>query len=140
MTLVSVLIPTHDHASTLGLAVESALRQTVRDIEVLIGQLVSINGAKLSKRAGNIIELDDLQAWLGTDALRYTLARYPADSPLAIDPEVLQRRGRHFYVAGLIGNRCEDVLLHHIVVTAKLDRRHRRLRSARLRRGISRAE
>lgn len=63
-----------------------------RDIEVLIGQLVSINGAKLSKRAGNIIELDDLQAWLGTDALRYTLARYPADSPLTIDPEVLKRR------------------------------------------------
>jgi len=63
-----------------------------RDIEVLIGQLVSINGAKLSKRAGNIIELDDLQAWLGTDALRYTLARYPADSPLTIDPEILTRR------------------------------------------------
>lgn len=63
-----------------------------RDIEVLIGQLVSVNGAKLSKRAGNIIELDDLQAWLGTDALRYTLGRYPADSPLTIDPEILQRR------------------------------------------------
>jgi len=63
-----------------------------RDIEVLIGQLVSVNGAKLSKRAGNIIELDDLQAWLGTDALRYTLARYPADSPLAIDPEQLRKR------------------------------------------------
>ncbi|GAA1748708.1 arginine--tRNA ligase [Agromyces humatus] len=63
-----------------------------RDVEVLIGQLVSINGAKLSKRAGNIIELDDLQAWLGTDALRYTLGRYPADSPLTIDPEILQRR------------------------------------------------
>jgi arginyl-tRNA synthetase len=63
-----------------------------KDIEVLIGQLVSINGARLSKRAGNIIELDDLQAWLGTDALRYSLGRYPADSPLTLDPEVLQRR------------------------------------------------
>ena len=63
-----------------------------RDIEVLIGQLVSINGAKLSKRAGNIIELNDLQAWLGTDALRYSLGRYPADSPLTLDPELLQRR------------------------------------------------
>ncbi|MET0975788.1 MAG: arginine--tRNA ligase [Leifsonia sp.] len=63
-----------------------------KDVEVLIGQLVSINGAKLSKRAGNIIELDDLQEWLGTDALRYTLARYPADSPLTIDPEILKRR------------------------------------------------
>lgn len=62
------------------------------DIEVLIGQLVSINGARLSKRAGNIIELDDLQQWLGTDALRYSLARYPADSPLTLDPEILQKR------------------------------------------------
>jgi len=62
-----------------------------KDIEVLIGQLVSINGAKLSKRAGNIIELDDLQKWLGTDALRYSLGRYPADSPLTLDPEILQR-------------------------------------------------
>ncbi|MCW4386650.1 arginine--tRNA ligase [Salinibacterium sp. SYSU T00001] len=63
-----------------------------KNVEVLIGQLVSINGAKLSKRAGNIIELNDLQAWLGTDALRYSLARYPADSPLTLDPEILQRR------------------------------------------------
>jgi arginyl-tRNA synthetase len=63
-----------------------------KDIEVLIGQLVSINGARLSKRAGNIIELDDLREWLGTDALRYSLARYPADSPLTLDPEILRRR------------------------------------------------
>ena len=63
-----------------------------KDIEVLIGQLVSVNGARLSKRAGNIIELDDLREWLGTDALRYSLARYPADSPLTLDPEILQKR------------------------------------------------
>jgi arginyl-tRNA synthetase len=63
-----------------------------KDIEILIGQLVSINGAKLSKRAGNIIELDDLQKWLGTDALRYSLERSPADSPLTLDPEILQRK------------------------------------------------
>ncbi len=63
-----------------------------KDIEVLIGQLVSVNGARLSKRAGNIIELDDLRDWLGTDALRYSLARYPADSPLMLDPEILTKR------------------------------------------------
>ena len=62
------------------------------NVEILIGQLVSINGAKLSKRAGNIIELDDLQAWLGTDALRYSLGRYPADSPLTLDSEILTKR------------------------------------------------
>jgi len=63
-----------------------------KDIEILIGQLVSINGARLSKRAGNIIELDDLREWLGTDALRYSLGRYPADSPLTLDPELLKKR------------------------------------------------
>lgn len=63
-----------------------------KDIEVLIGQLVSVNGARLSKRAGNIIELDDLREWLGTDALRYSLGRYPADSPLTLDPEILRKR------------------------------------------------
>jgi arginyl-tRNA synthetase len=63
-----------------------------RDIEILIGQLVSVNGARLSKRAGNIIELDDLREWLGTDALRYSLGRYPADSPLTLDPELLKKR------------------------------------------------
>ncbi|WP_345801999.1 arginine--tRNA ligase [Microbacterium sp. AZCO] len=63
-----------------------------KDIEVLIGQLVSVNGARLSKRAGNIIEMDDLREWLGTDALRYSLARYPADSPLTLDPELLRKR------------------------------------------------
>lgn len=63
-----------------------------RDVEVLIGQLVSVNGARLSKRAGNIIEMDDLREWLGTDALRYSLGRYPADSPLTLDPELLRKR------------------------------------------------
>jgi arginyl-tRNA synthetase len=62
------------------------------NIEVQIGQLVNLNGARLSKRAGNIIELDDLLSWLGADALRYWLARYPADSPLNLDGEKLRRR------------------------------------------------
>ena len=38
----------------------------------------SINGGvRLSKRAGNIIEMDDLREWLGTDALRYSLGALP---------------------------------------------------------------
>jgi arginyl-tRNA synthetase len=59
---------------------------------VLIGQFVSVDGAKLSKRAGNIVELSDLVEWLGVDAVRYSLARYPADSPLTLDGDVLTRR------------------------------------------------
>jgi arginyl-tRNA synthetase len=72
-----------------------------RNIEVLIGQLVTVGGARLSKRAGNIIELRDLIEWLGTDAVRYSLARYPADSPLALEGEELRKRSNDnpvFYV------------------------------------------
>lgn len=57
------------------------------NIEVLIGQLVNVGGAKLSKRAGNIIELRDLVDWIGSDAVRYSLARYPADTPLELQGE-----------------------------------------------------
>jgi len=80
-----------------------------RDIEVLIGQLVSVNGAKLSKRAGNIVELNDLLDWLGADALRYSLARYPASSPLALDPEQLRSRTNDnpvFYVQYAHARTC----------------------------------
>ena len=62
------------------------------NIEVQIGQLVNLGGAKLSKRAGNIIELRDLMNWIGTDAIRYSLSRYPADSPLSLDGEELRKQ------------------------------------------------
>jgi arginyl-tRNA synthetase len=62
------------------------------NIEVRIGQLVNLGGARLSKRAGNIIELRDLIAWIGSDAIRYSLARYPADSPLSLDGEELRKQ------------------------------------------------
>ena len=62
------------------------------NIEIKIGQLVNLGGAKLSKRAGNIIELRDLVSWIGTDAVRYNLERYPADSPLSLDGEELRKQ------------------------------------------------
>ena len=37
---------------------------------------------RLSKRAGEIVTLDELVDEIGVDALRYSLARYPSDSPL----------------------------------------------------------
>ena len=89
-------------------------------IEVLIGQLVSVGGAKLSKRAGNIIELRDLVAWLGKDAVRYSLARYPADSPLTLDGEVLRKRSNDnpvFYVQYAHARLCSvqrQAAEHHV--------------------------
>ena len=56
------------------------------NIEVLIGQLVKIlkdgDEVRMSKRAGNIVTLEDLVDAVGVDAARYALARYPVDSPL----------------------------------------------------------
>ena len=65
------------------------------NVEVLIGQLVKITRGgeevKLSKRAGTIVTLDDLVEEVGVDAARYTLSRYPADSPLTLDLEDMVR-------------------------------------------------
>lgn len=103
-------------------------------IEILIGQLVDIGGARMSKRAGNIIELRDLVEWIGKDSVRYSLARYPADSPLSLDAEEMRKQTNDnpvFYVqyahartanvarnAATVGVRREDgfdagLLDHH---------------------------
>ena len=81
----------HGYVNRLKAIAACAGDDPEKNIQVLIGQLISVNGARLSKRAGNIIELRDLDEWLGKDALRYSLARIPADSPMAIDPEVLKK-------------------------------------------------
>lgn len=99
----------HGYVHRLKALAGSAGDDPEKDIEILIGQLVSINGAKLSKRAGNIIELNDLREWLGTDALRYSLARYPADSPLSLDPELLTKKSNDnpvFYVQYAHARTC----------------------------------
>ena len=82
----------HGYVNRLKAVAGAAGEDPERNIQVLIGQIVSIGGARLSKRAGNIIEMDDLLDWLGPDALRYSLGRSPADSPLNLDPELLQKR------------------------------------------------
>ena len=87
-------------------------------VEVLIGQLVKImkNGqeVKLSKRAGTIITLEDIVEEVGVDAARYTLIRYPTDSPMVMDVEVLKSRTNenpvyyvqyaHARIAGVLRN------------------------------------
>ena len=47
---------------------------------------------RLSKRAGNIITLEDLVDEVGVDAARYSLIRYPVDSPLTLDLDLLIQR------------------------------------------------
>jgi len=65
------------------------------NIHILIGQLVKImeggEEVKLSKRAGTIITLEELVEKVGVDAARYTLIRYPVDTPMVMDIDILKR-------------------------------------------------
>jgi arginyl-tRNA synthetase len=76
-----------------------------RTIEVPIGQMVRImRGGKemrLSKRAGTIVTLGEVVEAAGVDALRYTLSRYPVDSPLTVDVDQITKQSNDnpvFYV------------------------------------------
>jgi arginyl-tRNA synthetase len=65
------------------------------NVDVLIGQLVKImeggEEVKLSKRAGTIITLEELVEKVGVDAARYTLIRYPVDTPMVMDIDILKK-------------------------------------------------
>ena len=91
------------------------------NVQVLIGQLVKImeggQELKLSKRAGTIITLEELVAKVGVDAARYTLIRYPVDTPMILDVDLLKRRTNdnpvyyvqyaHARIAALLRNASE---------------------------------
>ncbi len=66
------------------------------NIEILIGQMVKIieggEELKLSKRAGTIITLEELVEKVGVDAARYTLIRYPVETPMIMDVDLLKKR------------------------------------------------
>jgi len=96
------------------------------NIHVLIGQLVKIieggEEVKLSKRAGTIITLEDLVEKVGVDAARYTLIRYPVDTPMVLDVDVLKKRTNdnpvyyvqyaHARIAGVLRN-AKDLKVPH---------------------------
>jgi arginyl-tRNA synthetase len=85
----------HGYVNRLKVLAACAGDDPDRDIEVLIGQLVTIlrggEELRLSKRAGTILSLREVVDLTGVDALRYTLCRYPADSPLTVDIDVVTR-------------------------------------------------
>ena len=99
------------------------------NIHVLIGQLVKIieggEEVKLSKRAGTIITLEDLVEKVGVDAARYTLIRYPVDTPMVLDVDVLKKRTNdnpvfyvqyaHARIAGVLRN-AKDLNVPHALV------------------------
>ena len=73
-------------------AAAAALGDDPDTVEVLIGQMVNLvrdgQPLRMSKRAGNVITLDDLVEAIGVDAARYVLIRSSVDSPIDIDLEL----------------------------------------------------
>jgi arginyl-tRNA synthetase len=70
-------------------------------LEIIIGQLVSLRGGRMSKRAGNLLTLDDLMDTIGVDAGRYSLVRWAMDSPIDLDLDLWASRTQDnpvFYV------------------------------------------
>jgi arginyl-tRNA synthetase len=64
--------------------------------EFLIGQLVTLvragQPARMSKRAGDIVTVDDLLDEVGKDAFRYTMLRFALDTPMEFDVEAVTRQ------------------------------------------------
>jgi len=76
-----------------------------RNLEILIGQLVNLmregEPVRMSKRAGNVINLGDLVEAIGADAARYALARSSIDQQIDLDLDLWSRRSNDnpvFYV------------------------------------------
>ncbi|MFF0270918.1 arginine--tRNA ligase [Kribbella sp. NPDC004536] len=95
----------HGYVNRLKAIAACAGDDPEHNIEILIGQLVKIlkggQEMRLSKRAGTIVTLAELVEEGGVDGLRYTLCRYPADSPLTLDIEEMTRQASEnpvFYV------------------------------------------
>jgi arginyl-tRNA synthetase len=105
----------HGYVQRLKAVAACAGDDPERNIEVLIGQLVKIlrdgEEVRLSKRAGDIVTLQDFVEEVGVDAARYSLSRYPADSPLTLDIAVLTARKNenHVYYVQYVAARTASV-------------------------------
>ena len=86
----------HGYVSRLRAIAACAGDDMDRNVEVLIGQLVTMMRGgeefRMSKRAGTMVTLEDLIEEVGVDAARYSLIRYPVDSPLSLDLDLVTQR------------------------------------------------
>jgi arginyl-tRNA synthetase len=87
-----------DHHGTIArlLAAADALGITRQRVDVRLVQVVSIlrrgEAVKSSKRAGNIVALDDLVDEVGADAARYTFLTRSIDAPLDFDIDLAKEQ------------------------------------------------
>ena len=65
-------------------------------LEILIGQMVNLvrdgEPVRMSKRAGNVVTMEDLVEVVGTDAARYSLTRSSINSSLDIDLNQISKK------------------------------------------------
>ncbi|MGB9376705.1 MAG: arginine--tRNA ligase [Mycobacteriales bacterium] len=117
-----------DHHGYIGRyrALVAAYGDPPETLEIQIGQMVNLfrNGepVRMSKRAGNIIALEDLVEAIGVDAARYALTRSSTDSQLDIDLDLWASRTSdnpvfyvqyaHARIASLLRNAGELGLSH----------------------------
>ncbi len=86
-------------------------------LEIPIGQLVTVSGSKLSKRAGTLVTLDELVSAVGADAARYAMARSSMDSMIDLNVDVWSSKTTdnpvfyvqyaHARIASLLRNAAE---------------------------------
>ncbi len=96
-----------DHHGYIGRlkAIAAALGDDPDTVEVLIGQMVNLvkdgKPVRMSKRAGNVVTMEDLIDAVGVDGARYSLIRSSVDSSLDIDIDLVSSRSKEnpvFYV------------------------------------------
>lgn len=111
----------HGYVGRLKATAACAGDDPEKNVEVMIGQMVKIieggEELKLSKRAGTIITLEDIVERVGVDATRYTLIRYPVDTPMTMDVDLLTKRTNenpvfyvqyaHARISGVLRNASE---------------------------------
>ena len=88
-----------DHSGYVGrykALVAAAGDDPATHLEILIGQLVNLlrdgEPVRMSKRAGTVVNMEDLVDAIGVDASRYALARASVDQQIDIDVELWSRK------------------------------------------------
>ena len=88
-----------DHSGYVGrykALVAAAGDDPATHLEILIGQLVNLlrdgEPVRMSKRAGTVVNMDDLVEAIGVDAARYALARASVDQQIDIDLDLWSRK------------------------------------------------
>lgn len=82
----------HGYVARMRALVQSIGEDPDAHLEIPLGQLVTVHGSRLSKRAGNVVTLDELVDAIGVDAGRYALVRSSMDSAIDIDVDLWATR------------------------------------------------